>query len=50
MKKDIDETYVHIFIIALVVALAFFWSKETEDKTFNNISKPFKSIPESIEM
>ena len=50
MKKDIDETYVHIFIIALVVALAFFWSKETEDKTFNNISKPSKVIPQSIEM
>ena len=50
MKKDIDETYVHIFIIALVVALAFFWSKETEDKTFNNISKPTKVIPQSIEM
>ena len=29
MKKDIDVTYVNLFIIALVVALAFLWSKET---------------------
>ena len=50
MKKDIDVTYVNLFIIALVVALAFLWSKETEDKTFNNISKPSKAIPKTIEV
>ena len=32
MKNNIDETYVHLFIIAFVVALAFFWSQETGDK------------------
>jgi len=29
MKFKLDQTYIHVFIISLVVALAFFWSQET---------------------
>ena len=32
MKFKLDQTYIHVFIISLVVALAFFWSQETKDE------------------
>ena len=32
MEFKFDQTYIHVFIISLVVALAFFWSQETSDR------------------
>ena len=32
MEFKFDQTYIHVFIISLVVALAFFWSQETKDE------------------
>ena len=30
MKFKLDQTYIHIFIISIVVAFAFFWSQQTK--------------------
>ena len=39
MKFKLDQTYIHIFIISLVVAFAFFWSQETSHRVEKQVGQ-----------
>ena len=39
MKFKLDQTYIHIFIISLVVAFAFFWSQETSHRVKKQVGQ-----------
>ena len=39
MKFKLDQTYIHVFIISLVVAFAFFWSQETSHRVKKQVGQ-----------